>query len=119
MEKDAIEISAFALGEYTIEKDMAAYIKKEFDKKYSPTWHVVIGTNYGSHVVRASPLLTPPLRGTAAAPSPRCICAMPHRRSLLHGWHALWRPVLVPTAARTTPRARAPPWPAGPRPQYT
>mmetsp|Transcript_44736 Transcript_44736/g.95163 ORF Transcript_44736/g.95163 Transcript_44736/m.95163 type:complete len:89 (-) Transcript_44736:285-551(-) len=54
MEKDAIEISREALFEYNVESQMAAHIKREFDKKYSPTWHVVIGTNYGSHVVHAT-----------------------------------------------------------------
>jgi hypothetical protein len=27
-----------ALEKYNIEKDIAAYIKKEFDKKHTPTW---------------------------------------------------------------------------------
>lgn len=27
-----------------------ADIKKEFDKKYGPTWHVVVGRNFGSYV---------------------------------------------------------------------
>jgi len=54
MEKDAIEVATYALNEYTVESTMANYIKKEFDKKYSPTWHVVIGTNFGSHVVHAT-----------------------------------------------------------------
>lgn len=35
---------------YNIEKDIAAYIKKEFDKKYNPTWHCIVGRNYGSYV---------------------------------------------------------------------
>jgi len=54
MEKDAIEVATYALNEYMVESTMANYIKKEFDKKYSPTWHVVIGTNFGSHVVHAT-----------------------------------------------------------------
>ena len=33
-----------------IEKDVAAYIKKEFDKKYHPTWHCIVGRNFGSFV---------------------------------------------------------------------
>lgn len=28
----------------------SADIKKEFDKKYGPTWHVVVGRNFGSYV---------------------------------------------------------------------
>ena len=39
-----------ALERYEIEKDIAAYIKKEFDKKYQPTWHCVVGRNFGSYV---------------------------------------------------------------------
>mmetsp|Transcript_46618 Transcript_46618/g.129579 ORF Transcript_46618/g.129579 Transcript_46618/m.129579 type:complete len:92 (-) Transcript_46618:293-568(-) len=54
MTEFAIETATFALGEYNIESLMANHIKREFDKKYSPTWHVVIGTNYGSHVVHAT-----------------------------------------------------------------
>ena len=36
--------------EEEIEKDIAAYIKKEFDKKYNPTWHCIVGRNFGSYV---------------------------------------------------------------------
>lgn len=36
-----------ALEKYNIEKDIAAFIKKEFDKKYNPTWHCVVGRNFG------------------------------------------------------------------------
>ena len=39
-----------ALEKYNIEKDIAAYIKKEFDKKYNPTWHCIVGRNFGSYV---------------------------------------------------------------------
>jgi len=31
-------------------KDIAAFIKKEFDKKYNPTWHCIVGRNFGSYV---------------------------------------------------------------------
>ena len=36
-----------ALDKYTIEKDVAAYIKKEFDVKHNPTWHCIVGRNFG------------------------------------------------------------------------
>merc|ERR1712129_341859 len=29
---------------------ISAYIKKEFDKKYNPTWHCIVGRNFGSYV---------------------------------------------------------------------
>ncbi|KAF8074991.1 outer dynein arm light chain 8 [Lyophyllum atratum] len=37
-------------SKYTIEKDIAAQIKKEFDRRHGPTWHVVVGKNFGSYV---------------------------------------------------------------------
>ena len=39
MQQDAIDISTQALEKFNIEKDIAAFIKKEFDKKYNPTLH--------------------------------------------------------------------------------
>ena len=38
-----------ALEKYNIEKDIAAFVKKEFDKKYNPTWHVIVGRNFGEN----------------------------------------------------------------------
>ena len=35
---------------HPITQDVAAYIKREFDKKYNPTWHVIVGRNFGSYV---------------------------------------------------------------------
>jgi dynein light chain LC8-type len=43
MQQDAIECATQALEKYNIEKDIAAFIKKEFDKKYNPTWHCIVG----------------------------------------------------------------------------
>jgi hypothetical protein len=39
---------AQALEKFNIEKDIAAYIKKEFDKKHNPTWHCIVGRNFGA-----------------------------------------------------------------------
>ena len=50
MQQDAIECATQALEKFNIEKDIAAYIKKEFDKKYNPTWHAIVGRNFGSYV---------------------------------------------------------------------
>ncbi|CAJ1451124.1 unnamed protein product [Effrenium voratum] len=50
MQQDAIDCATQALEKYNIEKDIAAFIKKEFDKKYNPTWHAVVGRNFGSYV---------------------------------------------------------------------
>merc|ERR1712233_26680 len=52
MQQDAVDYATQALEKYNIEKDIAAYIKKEFDKKYNPTWHCIVGRNFGSYVTR-------------------------------------------------------------------
>ena len=50
MQQDAIECATQALEKFNIEKDIAAFVKKEFDKKYNPTWHCIVGRNFGSYV---------------------------------------------------------------------
>jgi dynein light chain LC8-type len=50
LQQDAVDCATQALEKYNIEKDIAAYIKKEFDKKYNPTWHCIVGRNFGSYV---------------------------------------------------------------------
>lgn len=50
LQQESVDITSVALEKYNIEKDIAAYIKKEFDRKHGPTWHVVVGKNFGSYV---------------------------------------------------------------------
>ncbi|MEN2497488.1 MAG: Dynein light chain 1, cytoplasmic [Marteilia pararefringens] len=50
MQQEAINCAGQAIERYNIEKDIAAYVKKEFDKLYDPTWHCVVGRNFGSYV---------------------------------------------------------------------
>merc|ERR1711976_700136 len=50
MKQDAVDCATPALEKVNIEKDIAAYIKKEFDKKYIPTRHCIVGRNFGSYV---------------------------------------------------------------------
>ncbi|CAG0893356.1 unnamed protein product [Cyprideis torosa] len=49
MQQDAVDVANQALEKYNIEKDIAAFIKKEFDRKYNPTWHCIVGRNFGSY----------------------------------------------------------------------
>jgi hypothetical protein len=37
------EFSLKALEKYSIEKDIAQYIKAECDKKYGANWHCIVG----------------------------------------------------------------------------
>ncbi|THD23306.1 Dynein light chain DLC [Fasciola gigantica] len=50
VQEDAVQTAAYALDKYQVEKDIAAHLKKEFDRKYNPTWHCVVGKNFGSYV---------------------------------------------------------------------
>ena len=50
MQQETISIAATALEKYSIEKDIASAIKKECDQRWQPTWHVVVGKNFGSYV---------------------------------------------------------------------
>ena len=50
MSADAIDTATNALTKFQLEKDMAAFIKREFDKKYGPTWHCIVGRHFGSYV---------------------------------------------------------------------
>jgi len=37
-----------AFEKYNVEKDVAEQIKKEFDKRHGPTWHCIVGRNFGN-----------------------------------------------------------------------
>lgn len=50
MQQEVVDISSAALERFNIEKDIAAQIKKECDRRFGPTWHVVVGKNFGSYV---------------------------------------------------------------------
>ncbi|GAA48635.1 Dynein light chain LC6, flagellar outer arm [Clonorchis sinensis] len=50
MQQDAVDLCNQAMLKFTMEKDIAAFIKKEFDKRYNPTWHCIVGRAFGSYV---------------------------------------------------------------------
>lgn len=50
MQKEAIDCAIAAFEKHGVEKDIAEYIKKEFDKNHGPTWHCIVGRNFGSYV---------------------------------------------------------------------
>lgn len=47
MQREAVGIAIEALQLHSVEKDIAALIKKRFDDKFGPTWHCIVGRNYG------------------------------------------------------------------------
>ncbi|XAR48693.1 Dynein ATPase [Bertholletia excelsa] len=50
MQKEAVDIAIAAFEKHNVEKDVAEHIKKEFDRKHGPTWHCIVGKNFGSYV---------------------------------------------------------------------
>ncbi|KAM5248095.1 dynein light chain 1, cytoplasmic-like [Ctenodactylus gundi] len=46
MQQDPMEGTTQALGKHNIEKDIATHDKKEFEKKYNPTWHCIVRRNF-------------------------------------------------------------------------
>ncbi|XWS53593.1 hypothetical protein CRYUN_Cryun10bG0014700 [Craigia yunnanensis] len=49
MQKEAVNIAVSAFEKNNVEKDVAEHIK-EFDKRHGPTWHCIVGRNFGSYV---------------------------------------------------------------------
>ena len=80
MQQEAVDVASAALEKYNIEKDIAAQIKKEFDKRHGPTWHVVVGKNFGSYVTHGAALVSLSL-STATPPSRCCALSPPAARA--------------------------------------
>ena len=78
MQQEAVDVASAALEKYNIEKDIAAQIKKEFDKRHGPTWHVVVGKNFGSYVTHGECSLSLTTMGRRAC---FALCARVGRRA--------------------------------------
>lgn len=50
MEDYTIQFAQTAVSKYKVEKDIAMYVKTALDKHYNPTWHCIVGRNFGSYV---------------------------------------------------------------------
>ncbi|KAI9820145.1 MAG: Dynein light chain [Thelocarpon impressellum] len=50
MQQEAVDVATDAMTKFHIEKDIAQYIKKEFDSRKGATWHCIVGRNFGSFV---------------------------------------------------------------------
>lgn len=46
----ALACAIEALEKFDLENEIASFIKGEFDSKYQPTWHCIVGRNFGSFV---------------------------------------------------------------------
>ena len=52
MQAEAIAVAMEAREKFNVEKDIASYIKREFDTKHTPTWHCLVGRNFGAYVTQ-------------------------------------------------------------------
>ncbi|XP_043102172.1 dynein light chain 1, cytoplasmic-like [Puntigrus tetrazona] len=44
MQREALECALLAVNMYDSSKDIAVYIKKEFDRRYQPSWQCIVGS---------------------------------------------------------------------------
>ncbi|VDP92607.1 unnamed protein product [Echinostoma caproni] len=47
MLEEAVVTAVEAMEKFQQNRDVATYIKREFDKKYNETWHCIVGRDYG------------------------------------------------------------------------
>ncbi|KAH9283768.1 Dynein light chain LC6, flagellar outer arm [Echinococcus granulosus] len=50
MERDALETARRALDRNSEPRAVANMIKKEFDERYTPNWHCIVGNHFGSFI---------------------------------------------------------------------
>jgi dynein light chain LC8-type len=50
MQQDAFDCATQAMEKFNSESDIARFVKQKFDKKYSLSWHCIVGRNFGSYV---------------------------------------------------------------------
>ncbi|KAA0193978.1 Dynein light chain type [Fasciolopsis buskii] len=50
MLEEAVTTAVEAMEKFDQNRDVATYIKRQFDKKYNATWHCIVGRDYGSFI---------------------------------------------------------------------
>ncbi|KAL5110927.1 Dynein light chain 1 cytoplasmic [Taenia crassiceps] len=50
MERDALETARRAFEKNPEPRAVANMIKKEFDQRYTPNWHCIVGNHFGSFI---------------------------------------------------------------------
>ena len=54
MKQDAMNVAQQAIEAHQMEKDISRFIKAFFDKKYGPTWHCFVGSDFRAFVTHES-----------------------------------------------------------------
>ncbi|KAM3183690.1 Dynein light chain 2, cytoplasmic [Hymenolepis weldensis] len=50
MQQKAVDYAKEGMDQYGVEKEVASHVKKAFDRDFGPTWHCIVGRNFGSYV---------------------------------------------------------------------
>lgn len=46
MKQEAYTLAAYAVEQFVTEMEISKHIKAQFDEKYGPTWHCVVGSDF-------------------------------------------------------------------------
>lgn len=47
--QESVDCAVYALHNFNDEQAVSEFMKKEFDAKYEPSWHVVVGQSFGAY----------------------------------------------------------------------
>ena len=48
--QECVDCAVYALHHFKDEEEVSEFMKKEFDLKYEPCWHVVVGQSFGAYL---------------------------------------------------------------------
>lgn len=48
--QESVDCALYALHNFKDEQSVAEFMKTEFDKKYEPSWNVVVGQSFGAYI---------------------------------------------------------------------
>ena len=113
MKQEAYNLAAYAVEQFVTEMEISKHIKAQFDEKYGPTWHCVVGSDFKLQCTHEAKHFIFFYHGkTAVAPraltmAALILCAASRARAQLH---TICLPVVVSSrGARPTRRRRRSP----------
>lgn len=83
---------------------MAAYVKKEFDSKYGPTWHCIVGRNFGARRAAAASRACMPGKGARRSANPAARCGAMWRLPGVHRHVPAMQPLPRTSPPQASPR---------------
>eukprot|EP01016_Furgasonia_blochmanni_P047932 TRINITY_DN7094_c0_g1_i2.p4 TRINITY_DN7094_c0_g1~~TRINITY_DN7094_c0_g1_i2.p4 ORF type:complete len:101 (+),score=26.90 TRINITY_DN7094_c0_g1_i2:300-602(+) len=54
IQREVQDVALLAIKKCNTEKEIATFIREEFDQRYNKTWHCVVGRNFGGYVTHES-----------------------------------------------------------------